>query len=80
MLEKKTPAEPFRLEGIEGGDTDTVRILLKLIYLWCIGNQQVVVRDSLPKLMSLAECLQIQCVKDACKMLLNECLARTEVG
>ena len=77
MIAKDTPSHPFRLHGIEGADTGTLRVLLRFLYEGYIEHQSF---DVVSKLMSLAKCLQIQSVKSACEIVMNEQLARSKVS
>ena len=44
VLEQDTPGRPFRLEGIEGGDTRTLQQLFHFVYSGYLPDQARVLR------------------------------------
>ena len=53
-------------------------MLFKFIYLGYIEHQHAFVSGSMPQLMSVADCFQVERVRAACIMLMSESLARTQ--
>ena len=74
---KQTNDATFHMQEADGGDKATLDALFQFMYEGCIRNQSA---DGLPKLMAAANFLQIKEANDACKIMLNERLARTDVS
>ena len=81
---KKKVDKMFHMELAEGGagDYHTLRSLFQFLYDGCIDDQAALLSThyGLPRLMAAAAYLQAEHVIDACKIMLDERLARQDVS
>lgn len=72
------PTKVFTVDDLNGGDAASLRTVFEFIYDGCMSDQEDI-KARLPALMACADYLQVTCVTEACKLLLNELSARIDV-
>ena len=77
--ESGEPGKVFTVDDVNGGDAASLRTVFEFIYDGCMINQKEIKASRLPQLMACADYLQVECVTEACKLLLNELSARIDV-
>ena len=72
----------FHVEEVNGGDGRTLYTVFQYMYNEYMSEQDQwhIKAHHLPQLMACADYLQVECVTEACKVLLNELSARNDVG
>ena len=78
--QKGTATTAFIVPEQFGGDTETLNSALQFIYKGQhLVDYAAVLANGLPALIACADYLQIECLADACKHILNDRCARKDV-
>ena len=74
------PRKVFAMEEMNGGDARTLGTMFEFMYNGYMSDQMEIKANRLPQLMACADFLQVECVTEACKVLLAELSTRNDVG
>ena len=77
--ESGEPTKVFTVDERNGGGAATLYTLFQLMFDGFMINQKEIKASRLPQLMACADYLQVECVTEACNLLLYELTARNDV-